>query len=86
LIPAVILPTPGSSFPRLCGSPFFSRLRALPINRTQRVLRAIIRIKSDLRETTIWAADEVIHAPEVAAEGVRVDAIAEAARCGRPLR
>jgi hypothetical protein len=25
----------------------------------------------------VWAADEVIHAPEIAVEGVRVDAITE---------
>ncbi|MFI5338379.1 MAG: TldD/PmbA family protein [Candidatus Methylomirabilales bacterium] len=43
----------------------------------QRVLRAILGITADRRETTVWAADEVIHAPEVAVEGVRVDAIAQ---------
>ena len=42
----------------------------------QRVLRAILGITADRRETTVWAADEVIHAPEVAVEGVGVDAIA----------
>jgi hypothetical protein len=29
------------------------------------------------RETTVWAADEVIHAPEIAVSDVRVDAIGE---------
>lgn len=42
----------------------------------QRVLRSILGITADRRETTVWAADEVIHAPEIAVEGVRVDAIA----------
>jgi predicted Zn-dependent protease len=43
----------------------------------QRVLRAISGVTADRRETTVWAADEVIHAPELAVTGVRVDAIAE---------
>jgi PmbA protein len=43
----------------------------------QRILRNILGITADRRETTVWAADEVIHAPEIAVEGVCVDAIAE---------
>jgi predicted Zn-dependent protease len=43
----------------------------------RRVLRAILGVSADRRETTVWAADEVIHAPEIAVEGIRVDAIAE---------
>jgi len=50
----------------------------------QRVLRAIFGITADRRETTVWAADEVIHAPEIAVEGVRVDAIAEPRGPGTP--
>jgi len=54
------------------------RANAIRINdNIQRVLRAILGITADRRETTVWAADEVIHAPEIAVEGVRVDAIAE---------
>ena len=54
------------------------RANAIRINdNIQRLLRGIIGITSDRRETTVWAADEVIHAPEIAAEGVRVDAIGE---------
>ncbi|HEX9899402.1 MAG TPA: metallopeptidase TldD-related protein, partial [Candidatus Methylomirabilis sp.] len=41
-----------------------------------RVLRGIVGITGDRRETTVWAADEVIHAAEIAVEDVRVDAIA----------
>jgi len=52
----------------------------------RRVLRAILGITADRRETTVWAADEVIHAPEIAVEGVRVDAIAEPQGPGSPLR
>ncbi len=43
----------------------------------QRVLRGIIGVAADRRETTMWAADEVIHAVEIAVADVRVDAIAE---------
>ena len=50
----------------------------------QRVLRAILGITADRRETTVWAADEVIHAPEIAVEGVRVDAIAATRGLGVP--
>lgn len=42
----------------------------------RRVLTAVLGVTEDRRETTLWAADEVIHAPEVAVEGVRADAIA----------
>jgi PmbA protein len=54
------------------------RANAIRINdNVLRVLRGIIGITADRRETTVWAADEVIHAPEVAVSDVRVDAIAE---------
>jgi PmbA protein len=42
----------------------------------QRLLRGILGIGADRREITVWAADEVIHAPEIAVSDVRVDAIA----------
>ncbi|MBI2163392.1 MAG: hypothetical protein HYU32_04540 [candidate division NC10 bacterium] len=54
------------------------RANAIRINdNILRVLRGIIGITADRRETTVWAADEVIHAPEMAVADVRVDAIAE---------
>jgi predicted Zn-dependent protease len=40
-----------------------------------RVLRGVIGVTADRRETTVWAADEVFHAAEMAVEDVRVDAI-----------
>lgn len=58
------------------GSPLHAN--AIRINdNIQRVLRAILGITAERRETTVWAVDEIIHAPEIAVEGVRVDAIAE---------
>ena len=54
------------------------RANAIRINdNIQRVLRAILGITADRRETTVWAADEVIHAPEIAVTDVRVDPVAE---------
>ena len=54
------------------------RANAIRINdNIQRVLRAIIGITADRRETTVWAADEVIHAPEIAVTDIRVDPVAE---------
>ncbi|MEK6719001.1 MAG: metallopeptidase TldD-related protein [candidate division NC10 bacterium] len=49
-----------------------------------RVLRGIVGITADRRETTVWAADEVIHAPEIAVADVRVDAIAEPRESSTP--
>lgn len=49
-----------------------------------RVLRGIVGITGDRRETTVWAADEVIHAAEVAVGDVRVDAIAGPLPSGGP--
>ena len=58
------------------GSPLHAN--AIRINdNIQRVLRAILGITAERREPTVWAVDEIIHAPEIAVEGVRVDAIAE---------
>jgi hypothetical protein len=33
-------------------------------------------VTKDAKGTIVWAADEVVYAPEVAVSGVRVDAIA----------
>jgi hypothetical protein len=49
-----------------------------------RVLREIIGITPDRRDTTVWASDEVIHAPEIAVTDVRVDAVTEARGTGTP--
>jgi hypothetical protein len=42
-----------------------------------RVLRGITGVSADRRETTVWAADEVIHAAEIAVTDVRVNAMGE---------
>jgi len=42
-----------------------------------RLLQHIVGITKDVKGTVVWAADEVVYAPEIAASGVRVDAIAE---------
>ncbi len=58
------------------GAPI--RANAIRINdNIQRVLRSIVGVTGNRRETTVWAADEVIHAAELAVTDVRVDAIAE---------
>jgi PmbA protein len=41
-----------------------------------RVLNHTIGITKDVKGTLVWAADEVVYAPEIAVTGVRVDAIA----------
>jgi PmbA protein len=40
-------------------------------------LNNVVGVTKDTRATIVWAADEVVYAPEVAVSGVRVDAIAE---------
>lgn len=61
------------------------RANAIRINdNILRVLRGIVGITSDRRETMVWAADEVIHAPKIAVTDVRVDAVAEARGTGTP--
>ena len=40
-------------------------------------LNNVVGVTRDARGTIVWAADEVVYAPEVAVSGVRVDAIAE---------
>ncbi|MGH9262917.1 MAG: metallopeptidase TldD-related protein, partial [Acidimicrobiales bacterium] len=41
-------------------------------------LNAVVGVTKDAKGTIVWAADEVVYAPEIAVSGVRVDAIAEA--------
>lgn len=40
------------------------------------ILNNIVGITRDVKGTIVWAADEVVYAPEIAVRGVRVDAIA----------
>jgi PmbA protein len=40
-------------------------------------LNNVVGVTKDAKPTTVWAADAVVYAPEVAVAGVRVDAIAE---------
>jgi PmbA protein len=41
-----------------------------------RVLESVAGVTKDARGTIVWAADEVVYTPEIAATGVHVDAIA----------
>jgi PmbA protein len=41
------------------------------------VLERVIGVSKEVKGTVVWAADEVVYAPAIAVEGVRVDAIAE---------
>jgi len=43
-----------------------------------RVLHRILALTKEAKATSVWAADEVVHAPEIAVDGVHVDAIAGA--------
>ena len=40
------------------------------------MLGKVAGVTKDLKGTIVWAADEVVYAPEVAVHDVRVDAIA----------
>ncbi len=40
------------------------------------ILNDIVGVTKDVKGTIVWAADEVVYAPEIAVRGVRVDAIA----------
>jgi PmbA protein len=40
-------------------------------------LNDVVGVTKDAKGTIVWAADEVVYAPEIAVSGVRVDAIAE---------
>jgi PmbA protein len=40
-------------------------------------LNNVVGVTKDAKGTIVWAADEVVYAPEIAVSGVRVDAIAE---------
>ena len=39
-------------------------------------LNNVVGVSRDVKGTMVWAADEIVYAPEVAVSGVRVDAIA----------
>ena len=53
------------------------RANAIRINENiERILANIVGITKDARGTIVWAADEVVYAPEIAVRGVRVDEIA----------
>jgi len=41
-----------------------------------RLLRSIVGVTKDVKGTLVWAADEIVYAPEVAVSGVHVDEIA----------
>ena len=40
-------------------------------------LNNVVGVTKDVKGTIVWAADEVVYAPEIAVSDVRVDAIAE---------
>jgi predicted Zn-dependent protease len=42
-----------------------------------RLLRNVVGVTKEVRGTQVWAADEVVYAPEIAVTGVHVDRIAE---------
>jgi PmbA protein len=53
------------------------RANAIRINdNIGNILENIVGITKDVRPTIVWAADEVVYAPEIAVRGVRVDEIA----------
>jgi hypothetical protein len=53
------------------------RANAIRINdNIGNILENIVGITKDARPTIVWAADEVVYAPEIAVRGVRVDEIA----------
>jgi PmbA protein len=57
------------------GAPI--RANAIRINENiATILNNIVGITRDAKGTILWAADEVVYAPEIAVRGVRVDAIA----------
>ncbi len=41
-----------------------------------RLLQSVVGVTKDVKGTLVWAADEVVYAPEIAVAGVHVDAIA----------
>jgi PmbA protein len=41
------------------------------------VLTNVVGVTKDAKGTIVWAADEVVYAPEIAVSGIRIDAIAE---------
>jgi PmbA protein len=47
-------------------------------------LNNVVGVTKDAKGTIVWAADEVVYAPEVAVSGIRVDAIADDPQEDRP--
>jgi len=41
-------------------------------------LNNVVGVTKDVKGTIVWAADEVVYAPEIAVSGVHIDAIAHA--------
>lgn len=55
------------------------RANAVRINdNVVRLLSSVVGVSQEVRPTLVWAADEVVHAPDVAVTGVRVEPIAGA--------
>lgn len=53
------------------------RANAIRINdNIGNILNNVVGVTKDVKGTIVWAADEVVYAPEIAVQGVRVDAIA----------
>ena len=40
------------------------------------MLRSVLGVTKDVKGTVVWAADEVVYAPEIAVAGVHVEEIA----------
>ena len=56
------------------------RANAIRINdNITRLLRSVVGVTKDVKGTMVWAADEVVYAPELAVSGVHVDEIAGSA-------
>ena len=56
-----------------------SAANAIRINdNITRLLQSVVGVTKDVKGTMVWAADEVVYAPELAVSGVHVDAIAHA--------
>ena len=53
------------------------RANAIRINdNITRLLQSVVGVTKDVKGTMVWAADEVVYAPELAVSGVHVDEIA----------
>jgi PmbA protein len=53
------------------------RANAIRINdNITRLLQSVVGVTKDVKGTLVWAADEVVYAPELAVSGVHEDEIA----------